>query len=116
PRTWKGIDLRSFRGILPGALGTILFDLQATVSSLFFPGIKLVLGYNTGFLIWFYALFGQKAVTNVDGLEFARSKYGKPAALWLRVNEFFALRASRYIVADHPEIGRRCEQLGFGEK
>jgi hypothetical protein len=100
---WNGIN-RVHIPAISGAIGTIFFDLQATLHAARRPGAVLVLGYNTAVFNVILRAFGRKVGINMDGIEYQRQQYGRIARAWLRVNEWVALRTSHLIFADHPEI------------
>ena len=45
-------------------------------------------------------------LTNMDGLEWHRSKWNWLEKAWLYLNEKFAVRFSNHLIADHPQIRR----------
>ena len=68
------------------------------------PDVILNCGYGN-------ALFIRKdhpvpVVTLTDGLEWKRAGWPPPARAWLRAMERMAVRRSRRLVSDHPEIAR----------
>ena len=68
------------------------------------PDVILNCGYGN-------ALFIRKhhpvpVVTLTDGLEWQRAGWSAPARTWLRAMERTAVRRSRRLVSDHPEIAR----------
>ena len=101
---WEGIRLVHLAGNLPGALGTILFDLRSTWHACGHAGLVLTLGYNTAFLLFLLRLRGVANLINMDGLEWKRSKYGLAARTWLYLNERIACWLGDHLVADHPAI------------
>ncbi len=66
----------------------------------------LVLGVSGGLLLPVIRLFWPKTriVTNVDGLEWKRQKWGALARTFLRVSEWFAVTFSHAIIADNKGI------------
>ena len=68
--------------------------------------VWLHLGYTSNTLWWF--LWSKKAVqvSNMDGLEWKRSKYSKFVRLFLRWAERKAAELSDYLIADHPAIAQ----------
>src|SRR5262249_55012831 len=49
-------------------------------------------------------LRGRKVLTNMDGIEWQRSKWSRPVRLWLYLNEWLGAWLSHRLVADHPAI------------
>lgn len=107
---WHGVIRRIVR-VPPGAAGSLLFDLIATLDALRRPGTLLVLGYNTAVFAAVARACGRTIVLNMDGLEWARLKWPAPVRWWLRLNERIALRAATHLVADHPDIAARIRRL-----
>jgi len=93
-------------GWLPGAVQTILYDYLSLVDAKR-KGFDLILECGYGFSPLLY-LFGRRIrnsiVTNMDGMEWQRPKWGLAARLFLRWAESLAVKFSHSIVTDHPEI------------
>ena len=103
--TWQGIERVHIPIRLRGALGTILFDLLTVLHILRHDrGLCLTLGYNTAFLSAFLRLAGVSNVINMDGIEWARAKWGRFAKLWFWLNERLGCWLGNALIADHPEI------------
>jgi glycosyltransferase involved in cell wall biosynthesis len=66
--------------------------------------IILMLGYTSS-SVWGF-LYPKKAIiiTNMDGLEWRRTKYSKPVRNFLKLAEKLAIRSSGFHVADSPVI------------
>lgn len=109
---WNGVDLVKIPVGSNGAWGTIWFDILATLHSLKYRGLYLVLGYNTAFLSIIYRLLGRYNLINMDGVEWKRKKWGKAAKAWFYINEQCAKLFGNHLIADHPEIKRH---IGSGE-
>lgn len=66
--------------------------------------IILQLGYTSN-SIWFFLLPKKPVIiTNMDGLEWKRSKYSRPVRQFLKFAERLAALSSDYLVADSPGI------------
>jgi glycosyltransferase involved in cell wall biosynthesis len=71
--------------------------------------IILQLGYTSS-SVWGWLLPRNSVVTtNMDGLEWKRSKYSKPVQAFLRFAEKLAVRYSDHLIADSVEIQRYIE-------
>lgn len=107
---WRGVR----RIVIPakgrGAASTVLFDWRATLHAAREDSTKLVLGYNTALFNALLRIRGRPTVTNMDGIEWKRDKWGPGARAWFYVNEWFGCRFSHHLVADHPEIQRHLER------
>ncbi len=88
-----------------GSFGQFLYDLGATIHTrIAKPDIILQLGYTSS-SIWFWLLYPKSRVlTNMDGLEWQRSKYSQPVRRFLRLAEKWAAKHSHLLVADNPQI------------
>lgn len=84
-----------------GTAGQFIYDLNCILDSRRRDfDIILQLGYTSS-SIWSF-LFPKKAaiVTNMDGLEWKRSKYSKPVQGFLKYAEKLAIKYSDYLVSD----------------
>jgi len=65
----------------------------------------LVLGVSGAPFLMFLRLFTRvRIITNVDGVEWARDKWGRLARIYLRLAEWCAVRASHCVIADNEGI------------
>lgn len=103
---WQDIRLVHIPVTQQGSIGTIVFDWKATRHAAREMGAKLVLGYNTAVFNWLLRRAGHQVLTNMDGIEWQRAKWGMAAKSWFYLNERAAARLSSQLVADHPEIKR----------
>lgn len=106
PSVWRGVDLVPVRVRGDGALSTIAFDLKCTLRAAFRPALPLVLGYNTAVFSALYRLVGKRSVMNMDGIEWRRDRWSRPAKAWFWLNERLGSLFSTHLIADHPEIAR----------
>ncbi|MEQ8360685.1 MAG: DUF1972 domain-containing protein [Cytophagales bacterium] len=102
-KIWKGIN------IIPrfdpenkiGTAGQFIYDLNCILHSRKSKfDIVLQLGYTSS-AIWNF-LFSKNSliVTNMDGLEWKRSKYSKPVQKFLKWSERMAAKSSDHLVSD----------------
>lgn len=105
---WHGIERVRIPVARPGPPGTIIFDWLATrhavVQSLADGGLCLTLGYNTAVFCAWMRLRGVRNVINMDGIEWARAKWGPLAKTWFWLNERAGCWLGDHLIADHPEI------------
>ena len=106
---WKGIHRVHFGTRRSGALGTMEFDLKCARHVCTRPGIDLVLGYNTAVFNLLQKLRGRRVFMNMDGIEWKRKKWSKPAKLWLLLNEIIGANLA-VPIGDHPEIARHVSR------
>lgn len=107
---WQGIELVHIPAP-GGSLGTIVFDLRATWHAMGKDGVALVLGYNTAIFNVLLKIAGKKVITNMDGIEWKRKKWGSLAKAWFYANEHFGRIFSDVLVADHPAIKEHLERI-----
>jgi glycosyltransferase involved in cell wall biosynthesis len=114
--TWNGIKRIAFsEGDHP--MGTIRFDLRSVIdASRSKDSVVLTLGYNTAIFSLLYRLCGVRNYMNMDGIEWIRQKWSRPAQLWLRANEWLGARLANHLVADHPEIKNHLLAVSPPEK
>ncbi len=105
--SWQGINLIHCHDPENklGAAGHFIYDLNCINDSRHRNfDILLQLGYTTN-AIWHRRLpAGPKIITNMDGLEWKRSKYSKPVRQFLRYAERLAIESSHMLVADSEAI------------
>ncbi|MFY8273992.1 DUF1972 domain-containing protein [Pseudoalteromonas sp. SSDWG2] len=85
---------------------SILYDALSILHSLIFTkNDLLVLGVSGAITLPVFKLFSRrKVVTNIDGLEWKRDKWGKFAKWFLKFSEAVAVKYSDSIVADNKAI------------
>lgn len=85
-----------------GTAGQFIYDLLC-ISDARKQNFDIIylLGYTSS-SVWQKMLYGKKAIviTNMDGLEWKRSKYSKPVQNFLKIAEKLAVKYSNYLVAD----------------
>jgi glycosyltransferase involved in cell wall biosynthesis len=88
-----------------GSFGQFIYDFGSILSCRKIkPDIILQLGYTSS-AIWYWLLPKKsKVLTNMDGMEWKRSKYGGLTKKFLNFSEFLAARNSHVLIADHPAI------------
>ena len=90
---------------LIGVPGQFVYDLNCILDTRKRNyDIILMLGYTSS-SVWGF-LYPRKSIviTNMDGLEWQRTKYSKPVRLFLKIAEKLAVQSSRFHVADSPVI------------
>jgi hypothetical protein len=73
--------------------------------------VYLQLGYTTSG-IWSFLWPKKKTLTNMDGLEHQRAKYKGPLSIFLRWSEKRAVKGSKLLIADNPEIANYLTHYG----
>lgn len=103
--SWEGVRRIRIPVRQPGSLGTIVFDLKATRHAARSRELCLTLGYNTAVFCMLLRLKGVPNLINMDGIEWARAKWGPVAKSWFWLNDWAGCWLGNHLVADHPAIG-----------
>lgn len=112
-REWRGIELIRIEVAARGPAATLLFDWQCVKDAARRDAVCLVLGYNgAAFLPWL-KLARRPVVTNMDGFEWKRPKWGAAAKSWFWINEWIAAWTSDTLVADHPSIAAHLRRRSW---
>lgn len=111
--TWKGINILHKQDLEDkiGTAGQFIYDLNCILDSRKRDfDVILQLGYTSS-SVWNW-LFPKKPVivTNMDGLEWKRSKYKKPVQKFLKFAEKLAVKSSDYLIADSIGIQNYLKQ------
>src|SRR5450755_386062 len=104
---WYGVHIKHCFDpeYLIGVPGQFVYDLNCIMDTRKKNfDIILMLGYTSS-SIWGF-LYPQKSIiiTNMDGLEWQRTKYSKPVRGFLKFAEKLAVQSSRFHIADSPVI------------
>lgn len=104
---WHGVNIihRYDPEHLIGVAGQFVYDLNCILDTRKKDyDIILMLGYTSS-SIWSF-LYPKKSIviTNMDGLEWQRTKYSKPVRRFLKYAERLAVQSSRFHIADSPVI------------
>ena len=99
---YKGSRLK-YWSLDANGVQSIPYDVISIVHSLLFTkNDLLVLGVSGAIAIPFFKLFSKrKVVTNIDGLEWKRAKWGKTAKWFLKFSEKVAVKFSDKVIADN---------------
>lgn len=86
---------------------SIPYDIFCMMKSLFLkPDVTLVLGVSGCLFLPIYKfLSSSKVITNIDGLEWRREKWGKLTKFFLKFSESLAVKYSDVIITDNQAIG-----------
>jgi len=101
---YKGVKLVYLRAPQWGPLTTLAFDLQCLWHARKRFDILYMLGYGAALFFLFPRFSGQELWVNMDGIEWARSKWSWLAKCWLKMMEAMAVRFSTRIIADAEAI------------
>jgi glycosyltransferase involved in cell wall biosynthesis len=103
---WRGVKRIRIPVKQSGPKGTIVFDWLATRHASRTGEPCLTLGYNTAVFCGLLRAKGVPNLINMDGIEWARAKWGPVAKLWFWMNDWMGCWLGNHLVADHPHILR----------
>ena len=122
-RTYRSAALR-YLNIGANGSSSILYDLCSLVSAIKHrDDVVLLLGVSGALFLPVFRLFSRaRVVTNIDGIEWKREKWGRWAKAFLRLSEAAAVRFSHVVIADNEAIaehvqkayGRTCNVIAYG--
>ena len=86
---------------------SIIYDFISIIHALFVADTLIILGVSGGLIIPFVRLFtNKKIIVNIDGLEWRRAKWNKPAKAFLKFSERVAVKFSHADITDNAAIKR----------
>ncbi|MBW3118717.1 DUF1972 domain-containing protein [Providencia rettgeri] len=91
---------------------SIFYDIISLIKTLFYKNdVTLILGVSGCLFLPFYKFFSKaKVITNIDGLEWKRDKWGTVAKWFLKRSEYFAVKYSDIIISDNQAIADYVNQ------
>ena len=110
-KTYKGAKL-TYISLKANGPQSIIYDIVSLLCALFKrPDVILILGVSGCVILPFFRFFSRaKVVTNIDGLEWKRGKWGKWSKRFLKFSESVAVKYSDVIVADNNGIADYINQ------
>ena len=108
---YRGVRVRYRRRPHWGGASTLAYDCACLWDACRGYDLVYMLGYGAAWACWWPRLFGVPVWINVDGLEWARSKWGKLARVYLRAMEWVSSRAPTRVLADAQAIADRYTRL-----
>lgn len=105
PKYYNGAKL-NYINIHANGVKSIIYDIVSLVRSIFIkPDVTLILGVSGCLFLPVYRFFSKsKVITNIDGLEWRREKWGWFAKRFLKLSEAFAVKFSDVVVSDNQAI------------
>lgn len=101
---FRGVDLAYVPITKCGAFTTILFDLRSLWRARKDYDVVYMLGYGAAPFCLIPRLWGKEVWLNVDGVEWARAKWGAAAKCYFRWMEWFSTWVPDRIIADAEGI------------
>lgn len=100
-----------------GSFGQFIYDLICIIDSRKRDfDVILQLGYTSSSIWWWLFPRKVRVLTNMDGLEWKRSKYNKLTRRYLRYAEKLAAKHSHLLVADNIEIEHYLQNKFINQK
>lgn len=107
---YKGVRLVYISSPRLGPFTTIFFDLCCLIAARNQHDVVYMLGYGASLFCFMPRLWGKSVWINMDGIEWARTKWSLPARLWLRIMERIAMWTPNRIIADAVAIKDHLQQ------
>lgn len=121
-REFHGARLRHLP-LSANGVASIVYDAWALALAWRTVDSVLLLGVSGAIALPLLRCFGRtKVVTNIDGIEWRRAKWGWLARTFLHLSEWLAVRCSHVVVADNQGVaehversyGRPCTVIAYG--
>ncbi len=104
PSDYHGVRLMYAPTVNLGPFSTILFDIRCLWHARKGFDVVYMLGYGAGAFCFIPRLWGTTVWINMDGVEWARSKWNRIAKLWFKLMEGASLTAVDRVIADAEAI------------
>jgi len=110
-KTWMGVNVQPIVAPHWGAASALGYDLKCLWHARRSFDLIYMLGYGAAFACFLPRCYSVPVWINVDGLEWARSKWGWIARSYLRAMEWLAGHAANRVIADAQAIADRFSRL-----
>lgn len=107
---YQGVRVRHKRRPRWGAASVLAYDCACLWDARRGYDLVYMLGYGAAWACWWPRVFGVPVWINVDGLEWARSKWGRAARIYLRCMEWVTSRVATRLIADAEAIAQRFRE------
>jgi glycosyltransferase involved in cell wall biosynthesis len=109
PPRYEGVSLEYVPVLQLGPLTTILFDLRCLCRARKGFDVVYMLGYGASLFCFIPRLWGSVVWINMDGVEWARSKWNWLAKSWFVAMEAIAMWTANRVIADAHSIRSHLE-------
>ncbi|MEO0453992.1 MAG: DUF1972 domain-containing protein [Verrucomicrobiota bacterium] len=111
-KEFKGVRIVHLPTILLKSTDTLFHSLICSIHALFGRyDMIYYCGVGSSLISILPQLFGSRVIINVDGADWAREKWSGLGRWWLRKSESWAARLGDSVIADHPVISKRYQEL-----
>lgn len=107
----QGVRVRFQRRPHWGPASVLAYDCASLWDARRGYDLVYMLGYGAAWACWWPRVFGTPVWINVDGLEWARSKWGRVARAYLRCMEWLATKTATRLIADAQAIAHRVQSV-----
>jgi glycosyltransferase involved in cell wall biosynthesis len=107
----QGVRVRFQRRPHWGPASVLAYDCASLWDARRGYDLVYMLGYGAAWACWWPRVFGTPVWINVDGLEWARSKWGRAARAYLRCMEWLATKTATRLIADAEAIAQRVRSV-----
>ena len=111
---YQGVRVRPRRRPNWGPASVLAYDCACLWDARRGYDLVYMLGYGAAWACWWPRVFGVPVWINVDGLEWARSKWSWAARTYLRCMEWVATKVATRLIADAEAIAQRFRQTYSG--
>ncbi len=104
PSHYRGVRLVHVPAPRLGPLTTVLYDLRCLWHARRGHDVVYMLGYGAAVFCFLPRLWGARVWINMDGVEWARAKWGRVAKAWFLAMEALSTRTPTRLIADAEGI------------
>jgi glycosyltransferase involved in cell wall biosynthesis len=108
-KIYRGVYLEHIPAPRLGPLTTVIFDLRCLWHARKAFDVVYMLGYGTSIFCFIPRLWGSTVWINMDGVEWARSKWSALARVWFKMMEAAAMWTPDRLIADAEGIHKHLQ-------
>lgn len=106
-----GVRIRYVTPLSLGPASVVAYDVQCLWDARSEFDVVYMLGYGAAWACWIPRLWSSRVWVNLDGLEWARSKWSRWVRIYLRLMEATAARVAHRVIADAQAIEARYKRI-----